>query len=275
MIHPTAHIALGAKLGANVSIGAFSIVHNDVVLGNNTVIESHCEIGHPSKLAEGKPLVIGAGSVIRSHSVFYAGSTFGDGLVTGHRVTVRELTTAGKNMQIGTLGDIQGHCEIGDYVRTHSNVHICHGAKVGNYVWIFPYVVLTNDPHPPSETCIGPVIGDYAAIATMSVILPGVKVGEHSLVGAHSCVGKDVEPHTVVGGSPAKLICRTDRIKLRDGSGRKAYPWPTHFSRGYPEGFAEQFAEMWAARAVEAAVVSQVPSMRARSVDGDQPFMTA
>jgi acetyltransferase-like isoleucine patch superfamily enzyme len=254
MIHPTAHIEKGAQLGEGVSIGAFTIVHREAIIGDGTVIESHCEIAHPSKLANGEPLVLGKDSLIRSHSIFYAGSTFGERLVTGHRVTVRELTSAGKNFQIGTLGDIQGHCEIGDYVRTHSNVHIGHASKVGSFVWIFPYVVLTNDPHPPSETCIGCEIGDYAAIATMSVILPGVKVGEHSLIAAHSCVGKNVDPHTVVGGSPAKFLCGTEKIKLRDGSGRNAYPWTTHFHRGYPE----EVVSTWLAEAAVRAAASAV-----------------
>ena len=241
MIHPTAIVSPLAQIGVNVRVGPFSIIHDNVVIGADTVIESHCEIGHPSALAGGRALVIGRGSLIRSHSVFCEGSTFGERLTTGHRVTVRELTTAGKNLQIGTLGDIQGHCEIGDYVRTHSNVHIGHESKIHNFVWIFPYVVLTNDPHPPSDTCVGCEIHDHAVIATMSIILPGVQVGEHSLVAAHSSVSRDVEAHTVVGGSPARFLCPTDKIKLKDGSGRSAYPWTTHFSRGYPEDVVKEW----------------------------------
>jgi acetyltransferase-like isoleucine patch superfamily enzyme len=234
MNHPTTLVSPDARLGANVEIGPFTIVHGNVEIGDDAVIGAHCEIGHPSLLAEGRPLVIGAGALIRSHSVFYEGSTFGARLVTGHRVTVREGTVAGENLQIGTLGDIQGHCEIGDFVRFHSNVHIGQRARIGDFVWIFPYVVLTNDPHPPSDVLMGVEVGDFAAIATMSVILPGVKVGRHALVAAHSSVSRDVEPHTVVGGSPAKPICPTSAIKLKDGSGRPAYPWTTHFTRGYP-----------------------------------------
>lgn len=241
MIHPTAIVSPLAQIGVNVSVGPFSIIHDNVVIGADTVIESHCEIGHPSAITGGRALVIGRGALIRSHSVFYEGSTFGERLTTGHRVTVRELTTAGKNLQIGTLGDIQGHCEIGDYVRTHSNVHIGHKSKIHNFVWIFPYVVLTNDPHPPSDTCVGCEIHDHAVIATMSIILPGVQVGEHSLVAAHSSVSRDVEAHTVVGGSPARFLCPTDKIKLKDGSGRSAYPWTTHFSRGYPEDVVKEW----------------------------------
>jgi acetyltransferase-like isoleucine patch superfamily enzyme len=234
MIHLSAIVSPKAKLGANVTIGPFTVVHDDVVIGDDTQIESHCEIGKPTRLSDGSPLVIGAASLIRSHSVFYQGSSFGNRLITGHRITVREMTRAGENLHIGTLGDIQGHCEIGDYVRFHSNVHIGKKSVIGNYVWIFPYVVLTNDPHPPSHVMMGSTIEDFVAIATMSVILPGVTVKRGALVGAHSSVSRDVEADTVVAGSPAKFICDASTIKLKDGSDAAAYPWRRHFHRGYP-----------------------------------------
>jgi len=234
MIHQTAIVSDKAQLGRNVSVGPFSIIHDDVVIGDDSVIESHCEIGYPTKLAKDESLVLGKNSLIRSHSVFYQGSVFGDSLVTGHRVTVREHVKAGKNLQIGTLSDFQGDCVIGNYVRTHSNVHIGKHSKICNFVWIFPYVVLTNDPHPPSNYLVGVTIHDYAVIATMSVILPGISVGKHSLIAAHSMVNKDVPENMVVGGSPAKIICEVEKIKLKDGSGNSAYPWIKHFHRGYP-----------------------------------------
>lgn len=244
MIHASAIVSPRAKLGANVSIGPFSIIHDDVVIGDETTIESHCEIGIATTLSDGSALIIGESSLIRSHSIFYQGSAFGAKLVTGHRVTVREMTKAGKNLQIGTLGDIQGHCEIGDYVRFHSNVHISQNSRIGNYVWIFPYVVLTNDPHPPSEVRIGVTVEDFVAIATMSIVFPGVTLKKGALVGAHSCVSRDVDADTVVAGSPAKFICETSKIKRKDAFGESAYPWRKHFHRGYPqESVAEWLKE--------------------------------
>lgn len=234
MIHPSALISPRATLGSNVSVGPYTIIHDDVQLGDNSVVESFCELGYPSPLAGGRPLEIGAGALIRSHSIFYTGSRFGAGLQTGHRVTVRENTIAGLNLHLGTLCDLQGDCSLGDYVRCHSNVHIGKMSQIGNFVWLFPYVVLTNDPHPPSAVLQGCHIEDYAALATMSVLLPGVKVGAHALVAAHSLVTKDVAASTVVGGSPAKYLCQTNKIRLKDGSERPAYPWTSHFRRGYP-----------------------------------------
>lgn len=241
MIHPSAIVSPKAQLSRNVSVGPFTVIHDDVIIGDETSIGGHCEIGHPTALAQGRPLIFGNKSLIRSHSIFYQGSTFGEGLVTGHRVTVREKTNAGKYFQIGTLSDIQGHCEIGDYVRTHSNVHIGQKSKIHDFVWLFPYVVLTNDPHPPSDVCIGCEIEKFAVIATMAVVLPGIRVGEGALVAAHSSVSKDVLPHSVVGGSPAKFLCETSKIKLRDGSDQSAYPWTQHFTRGYPESIIQEW----------------------------------
>lgn len=240
-IHPTAIVSDKAIIGENVQIGPFCVVYDNVEIGDNSVIESFCELGVMNKFCDNLPLRIGKNSHIRSHSIFYAASVFGDNLITGHRVTVREKTMVGKGFQIGTLGDIQGQCEIGDYVKCHSNVHIGNKTKIGNYVWIFPYVVLTNDPHPPSEVLIGCEIDDFAVIATMSVVLPGVKVASDTLVGAGSIVGKDVEPGWVVAGNPAKPICEITKIKLKDGSGRSAYPWRTHFHRGYPQHEIEKW----------------------------------
>lgn len=235
MIHETAIISSMAEIGEGCTVGAYTIINDNVVLGAGSVVGAHCELGVPTALATNPYLRIGEGSLIRSHSVFYSGSNFGERLVTGHRVTVRENTIAGTNFQIGTLSDIQGHCIIGDYVRFHSNIHIGQKSKIGNYVWIFPYVVLTNDPHPPSDVLLGVEIEDFVAIATMSVILPGVKIGSGALVGAHSAVSKNVDPDTVVAGSPAKYICDTSKIRHKKNSELSAYPWRKHFHRGYPE----------------------------------------
>jgi acyl-[acyl carrier protein]--UDP-N-acetylglucosamine O-acyltransferase len=234
-IHPTAIIHPNAKVDHSVKIGAFTVIHENVVIGAGTEIGGHCEIGIPTPVGDGTPLRIGKGSTIRSHSIFYESSSFGDKLTTGHRVTVRELTRAGCSFQIGTLGDIQGHCKIGDYVKFHSNVHVGQHTTIENYVWVFPYVVFTNDPHPPSEVMQGVTVKSYAAIATMSTILPGVTIGEGALIGACSAVTKDVADHRIAVGNPATDRGETSRIKLQDGTNRSAYPWKQHFHRGYPE----------------------------------------
>lgn len=241
------NISKKAKIGNNVKIGDNTIIYDNVTIGDNTIIANDCVLGEPLSTYyndpnyENRGLVIGNNSLIRSHCIFYSGSVFGDNLNCGHRVTVREGVVAGQYLSIGTLSDLQGHCKIGDYCRFHSNVHIGQSSEIGSFVFIYPYVVLTNDPHPPSNICDGPVIGDYTQIAVHSVLLPGVKIGTNCLVGANSTVAKNFGDNVVIVGTPAKELCDIGSIPSRENPEKSHYPWMLNFERGMPwEGIGYQ-----------------------------------
>ena len=230
------------RLGNNVTISDNVIIYSNVEIGDGTFIGPGCILGEPANefydsAADYKnaKLKIGKGCRIRSGTIIYAGSTIGDNSRTGHNVVIREKTAIGKNCSIGTYGDIQGYVTIGDYCRFHSNVHISQKTVIKNYVFIFPNAVLTNDPHPPSDTCIkGPTLEDYCIISAGAVLMPGITVGKNSIVGANSLVTKDVAPESVVLGVPARPICTIHDIKCKEGRLEKPYPWRDHFSRGMP-----------------------------------------
>lgn len=235
-IHPSAIIEIGAQIGRNVSIGAFTLIRSTASIADGTTIESFCDIGYPSPRAGDERVLIGENSLVRSHSVVYQGSSFGAGLVTGHHVTIREWTRAGLGLQIGTLGDIQGDCVIGDYLRAHSNVHIANKTTIGNFVWLYPGTLFTNDPNPPSEQLIGVTIGDFVVSAVKATFLPGVTVGSHSLVTAHTLVKSDFEEYSIIDGNPARRLGDVRNLRLRNDSRKPAFPWTDHFRRGYPDG---------------------------------------
>ena len=227
-------------VGDNCYLDYGCILRSGVILGKDSYVGPQSILGEVQMdfhLNRTNPpihtLKIDDGALIRSHSVFYGGSTFGKGLQTGHRVTVRENTKAGKHLRIGTLSDIQGHCEIGNYVNMHSNVHVGMHTKIGNYVWIFPYCVFTNDPIPPSEIASGCKIGDYSVIATGTILLPGVDVGTRSFVGAGAVVTKDIPENMFAIGCPAVVKGDTSLIKNPE-TGSPAYPWPNRFERYMP-----------------------------------------
>jgi acetyltransferase-like isoleucine patch superfamily enzyme len=234
-----ARIASTASIGANVEVGPFSYVHEGVIVGKGTVIGSHCEIGIPNAKAQ-SPLYIGPNSLIRSHTVIYNGSTFKDRLETGHFVAIRELTQAGSNFRVGSYGDIQGHCDFGDFVRLHSRVHIAQGATVGDLVWMSPGVQLTNDPLPPSTILLPTVIEDMTTIATNALIMPGITVGFASFVSAGSVVRSQLHPLSWVRGDPAERVASTKRLVNIENGLR--FPFGGGFIERYPEDAQELIA---------------------------------
>jgi acetyltransferase-like isoleucine patch superfamily enzyme len=236
VIHPSAVIDPRADVADGVSIGPFSVVHGNVVVGAGAEIGSHSVIGLPTPLASGRPLEIGPDAVIRSHAVIYEGSTFGPGLETGHHVTLREGLTVGRNLRVGTGADLLGNSMIGDFVRLHSGVFICQSTTIGNFVWIYVRTVFTDDPHPPNDDCLqGPTIEDFAVVSAQCCVSPGVLIGRGAVVGAASVVTRDVAPGKLAVGTPARVVGDASDVVLRDGSGQAAYPWTRHFRRGYPE----------------------------------------
>lgn len=228
-----------AKIGKNVRIGDNTTIYDNVIIKDNVTICNDCVIGEPlgtyyeDEKYKNPTTVIDENSMIRSHCIIYAGTELGSNFSSGHRVTIREYSKFGENCRVGTVSDIQGYVTFGNNCWLHSNVHIGQKSTVGNFVFIYPYVVLTNDPTPPSNICIGPTIGDYSQIAVFSVLLPGVKIGKHALVGAGSIVGKDVDDYQLVLGNPAKFIKDVREIKSRE-TGESHYPWPLRFNRGMP-----------------------------------------
>jgi acetyltransferase-like isoleucine patch superfamily enzyme len=239
-IHSTSILEPGCIIGDNVKVGEFAIIRSGVRIGNNSTIGPYCEIGHKAT-PEDRELVLGNNSLIRSHSVIYLGSVFGDGLSTGHNVVIREKTVAGEGLSVGTSGDIQGSCEIGNFVRMHSNVHISMGSKIGDYVWLFPGVVLTNDPRPPSNQILGTTIHDFAVIAVGVTILPGVSVGKGALIAAGAVLTKDADEDCLYAGNPARHKGRLIDLMPVTIDSRDSYPWRYRFFRGYPEDVVKKW----------------------------------
>ena len=238
----------GVTIGSGSYIDSNTILRSGVSLGENSNIGSNCILGeygmdfYRDHVSGALPLTIGKGALIRSGSILYAGSSLGDHFQTGHQVTIREKAQIGDHVSIGTLSDIQGNCRIGNYVRLHSNVHIGQLSVIDDFVWIFPYVVLTNDPTPPSENFVGVHVHSFAIVATGSIIMPGLDIGQDALVGAGAIVTKPVPNYAVAVGNPAKVISDVRQIKNKI-TGEAVYPWRKHFSHYMP--WAETGFEQW------------------------------
>ena len=106
---------------------------------------------------------------------------------------------------------------IGKYCRINENVFFQGDVIIGNYVMIAPNVTIHSSTH-IYDSIENPmvlnglsnnntvIIEDDVWIGRNVVVLPGIKIGKGSIVGANSVVTKDIEPYSIYGGVPAKLI---------------------------------------------------------------------
>lgn len=233
-------ISPNAQIGKNVKIGDHTIIYDNVKIGDNVIIANHCVIGEPlhsyywDEKYENPVTYIGNNSLIRSHTIIYAGSKLGAHLNTGHRVTVREYTIAGEHCSFGSYTDIQGFVKLGNFNRFHSFVNIGQNSETGDFVFVYPYVVFTNDPTPPSEDLKGPYVGSYSQILTGAILLPGVRIGNHCMVAANAVAGGNFSDDLLIQGNPAKVIGKLSKMPLFNSKGKRHYPWPYHFDRGMP-----------------------------------------
>lgn len=200
----------------------------NVHLGSDVAVDDFVVLGKPPKgAAPGQqPLHIGQGSVLRSHSVFYAGSRIGEHFQCGHGALVREYCEIGDDCSVGTGSVLEFKVRMGCGVRVHSKCFIPEYSVLEDGCWLGPNVVLTNAPYPTSsrakDTLEGVTIESKAMVGANSTILPGVRIGAGALVGAGSVVTKNVPPGAVVAGSPARIVGYVKNLKYRD-TGLPAY----------------------------------------------------
>jgi acetyltransferase-like isoleucine patch superfamily enzyme len=150
----------------------------------------------------------------------------GDNVIFEENVRVfhPENIEIGNNVYIGHNTILKGYYKsemiIGDHTWIGQScfLHSAGGITIGKAVGIGPGVKILTSVHKGEELSkpilfndleFGEVIiGDGCDVGISSIILPGVKIGEGSIVGAGSIVTKDVEPYRVVVGIPAKVLRR-------------------------------------------------------------------
>ena len=127
------------------------------------------------------------------------------------------LPHCGKNVNIERGAQFAWDLSVGDNSGVGVNSLISSHVTIGNDVMMGPDCMIFTANHGMERTDIPMwrqnsseprpvVIGDDVWIGARVIILPGVHIGDGAVIGAGSVVTKDVEPYSIVGGNPAKLI---------------------------------------------------------------------
>jgi acetyltransferase-like isoleucine patch superfamily enzyme len=188
-------------------------------LGKDCMVQENVILGLKYS-EECREAIIGDRAVIRWGTIIYADVEIGDDFKTGHSVVIRDKTKIGNRIVIGTNTIIDGTVEIGSFVKLESNVYIPTHTKIGSYVFIGPGAVLANDKYPQrlrdEYEPIGPILEDSVTIGANATVLPGVRIGEGTIVGAGSVVTKDVPPWSLASGVPARFEPLPERLREKN-----------------------------------------------------------
>src|SRR5206468_7300418 len=141
----------------------------------------------------------------------------------GRRVKIFAFTNLygceiGDDVKIGAFVEIQKGAKVGNRCKISSHSFICEGVILEEEVFVGHNVTFINDRYPRATNaegrlqseadwqCIPTLVKKGASIGSGATLLCGITVGEYAIVGAGSVVTKDVPPHSVVVGNPAKVL---------------------------------------------------------------------
>lgn len=187
MIDPRAIVDPGARLAADVSVGAFSIIGPGVEIDSGTQIGSHVVIKGPTRIGRDNRIYQFASVGDDPQDKKYAGEP--TRLEIGDRNVIREYVTLNR----GTAQDI-GVTRVGDDNWLMAYVHVAHDCNVGNHT------IFAN-----GASLAGHVnVDDHAILGGFTLVHQFCSLGAHCFTGMGSAVAKDVPPYVMVTGAPAQ-----------------------------------------------------------------------
>ncbi|TFV97095.1 acyl-ACP--UDP-N-acetylglucosamine O-acyltransferase [Algoriphagus kandeliae] len=184
MISPLAHVSSDAKIGKNVKIDPFTMIHEDVVIGDDTWIGPNVTIFPGARI--GKKCKIFPGAVIAGipQDLKFQGED--STVVIGDNTTIRECVTISRGTVDKQTTVVGSNCLLMAYV------HVAHDCVIGSNVIIANSVQIAGHVS----------IDDWAIVGGSSAIHQFVKIGMHAMISGGSLVRKDVPPFTKAAREP-------------------------------------------------------------------------
>jgi acetyltransferase-like isoleucine patch superfamily enzyme len=203
----------------SAEIADTAIVHPGTVIGEGCKILDFAVVGKQPTLSprttakqeELPPVELGAGTIVSTGAIVFAGSRIGAQVVVGDQACVRERCEIGDDVVIGRGSLVENDSSVGARTKIQAMVYVTAYATLEEDVFLAPCVQTSNDnfmgrTERRHGLRRGPTIRRGARIGVGAVLCPAVEIGEEAFVGAGTVVIKDVPPRVVVVGNPARML---------------------------------------------------------------------
>ncbi len=186
LVHPTAAVAPGARLGADVRVGPFAVIEDDAEVGDGCQIAAHAVIKRYARL--GPRNRVGEHAVIGGEPQdlkFKGGASF---VVVGADNVIREGATIHRASVEG------GETRLGDGNYLMAYAHVAHDCRIGNQAIIANGALVAGFV----------TVGDRAFVSGNVAIHQFARVGRLAMVGGLARISQDCLPFMITEGSPAR-----------------------------------------------------------------------
>jgi len=187
MIHPTAIVSSHARIGADVSIGPYSLIGEDVIIADGVEIAGHVVIEGPWEIGSGTIIYPFASIGLPPQDLKFKGEK--TRLTLGKRNVIRENVTMNRGTAAG--GSLTS---IGDDNLIMTQCHVAHDCIVGSHN------IMANGASLAGHV----VMGDYIFIGAFTGVHQFCRIGNHAFIGAYSKIVKEALPYARTDGREAK-----------------------------------------------------------------------
>jgi UDP-N-acetylglucosamine acyltransferase len=195
--HPTAVIHPKAQIACSVTAGPYTVIGEDVELGEDCEVMSHVVLNGPAKFGKGNKIFPYASIGQDPQDLKYRGErTFleiGDGNIFREFITIHR----------GTSADV-GVTRIGSHNLLMAYVHIAHDCQLGSHI------IMSN-----GASLAGHVeIGDHAIVGAFCGIHQFCRIGAFSFLGSYTIVNKDILPYSKTSADRPTGVYGANRLGL-------------------------------------------------------------
>lgn len=204
-IHPTAIIEPGARLGESVEVGAYALIGDKVVVGDDCTIQAHAIL--TDRVTLGARNLVGFGAVLGSAPQDYAhGLEIASEVIVGDDNVFREYVTIHRGTKDGTA------TQVGSHNLLMGGTHLGHNARIGDRNVLANNCLLAGYVH----------LGDDTVLGGGSVFHQFLRVGDMVMIRGGTAWSKDIPPFMV--GKIINTVCGINAVGMRrkgiDSAGR-------------------------------------------------------